>query len=1200
MRDRQTAELAARAEQLLEQVRGRALAPIELGERSIELARILFSLAEHFKTPRDVEQAQVLAGMMHDPRGQVFTTLLADRAYRSRSRKRTVEQARYLLERLGAPQYLGALDRLSLAALRRLGTWLPSLSGTAMLNHIRQETTAFILPAADQQLNEYIGQRRAAGVRININHLGEAVLGEEEAARRVAGYVELLSLPQVDTISVKISSIFSQLQPLSFDHSVARIAERLRTIYRAAVSHPGQDQKPKLVTLDMESYRDLPLTVAAFEQVLDEPEFLPLRAGLVLQAYLPDSDGWQVRVFEWAKQRVSRGGSPIRVRIVKGANLALERVESELRGWPSPIYSSKAEVDANFKRLTLRACQPENTACADVGIASHNLFDICFGLLASASQRAEAHTCFELLEGMANPQLSALARVGAQVLVYAPIVFEHEFPSAIAYLTRRLDENTAPQNYLAHSFALQLDSAEWQGEAARFQRACADSARVSSSPRRTQDRGARALALDFEAPFQNEPDTDFGLAQNRAHVQHWLSRVEGLRFSVASRIAGSAIASREVLPGFDPSRPGQVPYSIQLAGPEAIEQCLARAVKAHQRGGYDDGQRQHWLSQAAQALRTARGELIALMVLDAGKRVEEADVEVSEAIDFAEYYLRCQRELASDSRITAPARGVVVITPPWNFPLAIGLGGAFAALVTGNAVILKPALETPLVAQRACELLWGAGIPEDLLQYVVCHDQVGSQLISDPRTSSVVLTGATSTARLFHRLRPDLHLLAETGGKNALIVSAMSDREQAIQDILASAFGHAGQKCSALSQLILEREVYTDPGFLSCLQDAAQSLQVGSAWELDSFVTPMIQPPSELQRRALTELAPGESWLLEPRFDAQNPRLVSPGIKLGVEPGSPSHRTEFFCPLLSVLQATDIRHAVSLANDTPYGLTAGIHSLDEREQQYFIEHMAAGNLYVNRKLTGAIVRRQAFGGWKESSFGPGAKAGGPNYVAQFACVRTVAAADADASVATATSAAAGLPARVVDLLQLLNGQLDVVELQAMATEFVSAHTRWFASACDESQLRGEDNLLGYRPLAGLFVLADALMSPKELALIALAAVVTECPWSLVGVKTSPAQPLALALGAHLLGQDTDEDDALCAALEATTAERIRCRAPLSARALELARQRGLHVITAAPTVGRYELLHTLREQSVSVSYHRYGHLGLRGLAERAS
>ena len=1192
MADSQTRQLVARVEQLLAHVAGRTLSPVELAARSVELARVMLELAESFKTPRDREQARVLGGMMRDPRGQVFTTLLADRAYRSRSRKRTVEQARYLLERLGAPEYLGTFDRLSLAALRRLGTWLPSLSGTAMLNHIRQETTAFILPAAPDQLRAYLEQRGEAGIRVNINHLGEAVLGEAEAARRVRGYIELLESPRIDTISVKISSIFSQLQPLSFERSLTRIADRLRPIYRAALGQPGAHQLPKLVTLDMESYRDLPLTVAAFQRVLDEPEFLRLRAGLVLQAYLPDSDSFQVRIFDWARQRVLRGGSPIRVRIVKGANLALERVESELRGWPSPIYGSKAEVDANYKRLLLRALQPENLACAEVGIASHNLFDICFGLVASAAQPGSERPCLELLEGMANPLVRALVAIGAQVLVYAPIVDEREFPSAIAYLTRRLDENTSAQNYLSHSFAMHADSPEWESERTRFQQACAQSDAVSSSPRRTQDRSTRSAPLPETAPFRNEPDTDFGLAANRAYVEGWLSRVASSEFTVASSAAGSTLHDSKVVPGFDPSRPGHVPYSIHLASGELVERCLERAAKASQQAAYDEAQRRHWLSQAARALRDARGELIALMVLDAGKRAEEADVEVSEAVDFAEYYLRCQAELWGEPGITPSARGVVVVTPPWNFPLAIPVGGALAALVAGNAVILKPALETPLVARRACELLWEAGIPESLLQFLVCEDEIGSRLICDPRTASVVLTGATSTARSFHRMRPDLHLLAETGGKNALIVSAMSDREQAIQDILSSAFGHAGQKCSALSQLILEREVYGDAGFRDCLADAAQSLKVGSAWELDSFVTPLIHPPSEVQLRALSKLEPGESWLLEPHFDQRNPRLLSPGIKLGVARGSWSQRTEFFCPVLGVLEAADIPDAVSIANDTDYGLTAGIHSLDEREQQYFIEHMQAGNLYVNRKITGAIVRRQPFGGWKTSSFGPGAKAGGPNYVAQFVEFR-------GSALPAASEQPSVLPARVEELLHRLGGRIDVATLRPAAAHFVQAHTRWFASACDESQLRGEDNLLVYRPLRGSFVIADALMSERELALIALAAAVTECPLTVVSAESSPAHALALALGASSLGQRLGMDEpALALALESTTAERVRCRVALSGRALLSARQRGLHVSNAEPTVSRHELLHSLREQAVSVSYHRYGHLGLRGLGER--
>jgi RHH-type proline utilization regulon transcriptional repressor/proline dehydrogenase/delta 1-pyrroline-5-carboxylate dehydrogenase len=706
-------------------------------------------------------------------------------------------------------------------------------------------------------------------------------------------------------------------------------------------------------------------------------------------------------------------------------------------------------------------------------------------------------------------------------------------------------------------------------------------AEVPTAPRRTQNRALLPDQPPADAPFANEPDTDFALSDNRRYITSWLGRVHDAQYRVRGSVSGT-----KRLQGFDPSRPGHVPYTIDLADAEAVEEALLTAVRAQHHHSRTAQLRREWLRSSAHALRSARGELTALMVLDAGKRVEEADVEISEAIDFAEYYLRAQHQLEQLESVRAEARGVVVVTPPWNFPLAIALGGVFAALVAGNAVILKPALETPLVAQRACELLWNAGVPQDLLQLVICEDDVGSQLIVDPRTSAVVLTGATQTARLFHGLRPDLLLFAETGGKNALFVSAMSDHEQAIVDAVASAFGHAGQKCSALSQLILERELYEDPAFLRTLSDATSSLKVGSAWELDSFVTPLIAPPSELQREALTTLLPGESWLLQPRFDAHNPRLVSPGIKLGVAPSSPTHLTEYFCPLLGVLCANDVSHAVTIANSTRYGLTAGIHSLDEREQAHFIEHIEAGNVYVNRKITGAIVRRQPFGGWKESSFGPGAKAGGPNYVAQFVELSAVQPATREVDPELV------LPAGVDRLLFRASDFIDVEQFQFTAHEYVRTHTQWFASATDETGLRGEDNLFRYRPLRGLFVWADEEMQPLDLALISLGAELTDCPVSIYAAPDSPARGLALALG----GEPVESEAELALAMQHTCAERLRCIEPLSGRLLLLARQRGLHVISGAPIAApRFELLHTLREQSVSVSYHRYGHMGLRGL-----
>jgi RHH-type proline utilization regulon transcriptional repressor/proline dehydrogenase/delta 1-pyrroline-5-carboxylate dehydrogenase len=325
---------------------------------------------------------------------------------------------------------------------------------------------------------------------------------------------------------------------------------------------------------------------------------------------------------------------------------------------------------------------------------------------------------------------------------------------------------------------------------------------------------------------------------------------------------------------------------------------------------------------------------------------------------------------------------VVVVVSPWNFPLAIPCGGVAAALAAGNTVILKPASHTVMIAHALCECFWAAGVPRTALQFAPCSGAtVGQQLVSHDAVNAVILTGGTATALEMLRHKPTMNLLAETGGKNATIVTALSDRDLAIKNVLHSAFSHAGQKCSATSLLILEEEVYHDEKFRQTLVDAVESLRVGSAWDLPTRVNPLIRPSSGELERALKELEPGESWAVMPRFRVDgNPHLVSPAVKWGVRPGSVTHSTEFFGPVLGVMAAKNLDHAIDLVNATGYGLTSGLESLDDREQELWQSRIRAGNLYINRSTTGAIVLRQPFGGMGKSAFGPGIKAGGPNYV----------------------------------------------------------------------------------------------------------------------------------------------------------------------------------------------------------------------------
>jgi RHH-type proline utilization regulon transcriptional repressor/proline dehydrogenase/delta 1-pyrroline-5-carboxylate dehydrogenase len=1117
--------------------------------------------------------------------------LLTDRAYRSRDPARVVDSGRQLLRSLGMPRFPDWFDRLQMRALLHVGPFLPGMAARGLLEKLRKESRHVVLPAEDPALAQYLARRRGAGVRINLNHLGEAVLGEAEAQHRVDGYVQLLARPDVEAISVKISAIASQIDLLAWDATLAQLIERLRVIYRAALAHRFEradgSKTPKLVNLDMEAYRDLRLTMAAFTGALDDPELRELSAGIALQAYLPDSAPLLEELTRWAQAHVQRGGAPIRVRIVKGANLLTERAESAARGWAVPIFATKGEVDASYKRMVEHACQPEHAAAVQIGIASHNVFDLAFGMVLRARHGVEANVGFELLEGMADSLQRALAAIAGDTLLYAPLVDAHAMQTAIAYLVRRLDENTAEENFLRHSFALRVGDEAWRDQVAQFERACERRNALDHGPRRTQNRaGASPTGGNAAAAirFANEADTDFALAPNRAWIDAELARWHAREpFEVPLQIAGELRGGAPQQDGFDPSRPQRVPYRHALASNADVERALRSAVTAAPRwASRTVAARAEVLRTVARALRAARGELIAAMVLDAGKRVEQADVEVSEAIDFAEYYAHSFASLcAAHPELAFNAKGVALITPPWNFPLAIPAGGVLAALMAGNAVVLKPALETVLVAERFASLCWQAGVPMTALQLVICSDEVGSALVRDPRVQQVVLTGATDTARVFQTLRPGIPLAAETGGKNAIIVSALADRDEAIRDVVWSAFGHSGQKCSACSLLICEAEVYDDERFMQTLADAAASLPVGPSWDARSIVTPLIHPPRGALRRALSELDEGERWLLEPRADARNPRLLHPGIKLGVREGSFMHTAELFGPVLGVLRADDVAHALRLANGTPYGLTAGLHSLDEREQTQFMAQMRAGNLYLNRPITGAIVQRQPFGGYKASAYGPGAKAGGPNYVAQLCDVvqqqlPAVSCPPEPVAAALAVSARPHL------------GEDERERLSTGACSYGEALATTFAVDHDPSAVLGERNVLRYQPCKVL-LRASAGAAAVDVLLSCAAALTVGAP---LIVSLDERVAASMPYRSQLVGVKVQIESAQQAAAHVSgEIERVRVLGALEPELAAAASEALLHVATAPVLLtGRIELLHYLREQCVSQRYHRYGNL----------
>ncbi len=1151
-----------------------------LANEAVGLAAELLRAGQRAEKPAEKRQGAQMARMMHDPAGKAFTLAMADQVFRPPTPSRSASQFRRLLGGYGVPEYLSLPERLAMRAGAAASAAAPELVMPAITRAMRTQSAAVILPAEDEKLKPLLDRRRAAGMRMNLNQLGEAILGEGEAENRMRAIIARLESPDCNYLSVKLSAIFSQIHLIGHDETLTRVSEKLRRLYRAAMANPWEG-RPKFVNLDMEEYRDLHLTREAFQTVLDEPEFMQLEAGIVLQAYLPDSWPAQCELNEWARDRARRGGADIKIRIVKGANLAMESVEAELHNWPCAVYPTKEEVDANFKRMLHEGCRKENAEHVRLGVASHNLFDLSYAILLRAREGVEDRVDFEMLEGMANHQARVVHDVAGGLLLYAPVVNHDDFHSAIAYLVRRLDENTADENFLHDLFGMREGDAAWESQKDRFLKACERKYSVSHGPRRTQNRATQEpKPLPDIAPFHNAADTDWALPHNVAWIREKVAAMRAAPpVSLPLCIAGREEPGMSEAIGRDPSRPEYEAYRYAQAVPEQLERALQTAVDA--RAGWQalgHAGRAKLLRQAAAEIEKMRGEIIATMVLDAGKAVFEADVEVTEAIDFANYYADSLRAPGFDDGAAFTPFGTVVVTPPWNFPFAIPCGGVLAALAAGNTVILKPASATALTGWVLARCLWAAGIPREVLQFFTCPGNIGRELLTDPRTGGVVLTGAYETARMFLDWHPKMRLFAETSGKNALIITAAADPDQAVKDLVKSAFGHSGQKCSAASLAIVEAEVYDNPSFRRQLRDAAASLKVGTPWESDSIVTPCTVPPGDDLMRGLTHLDPGEEWLLEPQMIDGNPQLWTPGIRLGVAAESWYRRTECFGPVLGLVRARDLDEAIRIQNTSEFGLTGGIHSLDDREIARWRESVEAGNAYINRPITGAIVRRQPFGGWKRSCFGPGAKAGGPNYVAQFGNWENVAPPSLRLS---PTGKAASL---LDQLRKLLPDYAETLTAAAENDAYWNEHE--FSIEHDPTAMRCESNHFRYRRFKNVLIRATVAVSDVELARLLLAATAMDTPYML---SLDESRPWIFALGIEPL---IAEDTTLAARYPSIATQFDLVRAPHGDVALKQAVIAAGQRWADGPVIwnARIEWPAWLREQSVSHTLHRYGNL----------
>jgi RHH-type proline utilization regulon transcriptional repressor/proline dehydrogenase/delta 1-pyrroline-5-carboxylate dehydrogenase len=1112
--------------------------------------------------------AQRLSEVLKDPNGLAFTVGFVDGVMRPEDLRvagRKLAEISEITPTL-LPGYLRA-------AIKTGGFWAPKLPGVVVpisRRVLRAMVGHLVLDATPSKLGPAIAKLRKSGNRLNLNLLGEAVLGEREAGHRLQGTRDFLARDDVDYVSIKVSSVVSQLSMWSFDEAVADVVEKLTPLYELAAKAEAQG-KAKFINLDMEEYRDLDLTIAAFTSILDQPGLANLEAGIVLQAYLPDALGAMQHLQEWAAARRAKGGAPIKVRVVKGANLAMEEVDAAIHGWPLATYDTKQDSDTNYKRVLDWAMTPERLDAVRIGIAGHNLFDIAYTWLLAQARGVSDPTGadplveYEMLLGMATGQAEAVRKDVGRLLLYTPVVNPAEFDVAIAYLVRRLEENASPENFMSAVFELASNPTLLTRERERFERSLAtlqlDEPEFVPAAHRVQDRTAETPS-GTTTGFENQADTDPAIAANRTWGREILAR------SVGSTLGLDTIAIAKV--ETDAELDGIFAAALAAAEKWAALPAADRAAVLH---------------RAGDELAARRGQLIEIMAHEAGKTIAESDPEISEAIDFAHYYAERAKDLETVSGAEFVPSKVTVVTPPWNFPVAIPAGGVLAGLASGSAVIIKPAKLTQRCGAVMVEALWAAGVPRDLLALVdLASRDLGTRLVAGPAVDRVILTGAYETAQLFRSFRSDLPLLAETSGKNAIIVTPSADLDLAAADVARSAFGHAGQKCSAASLAILVGSVADSKRFERQLVDAVTSMRVGLPDDPATQMGPIIEPANGKLLTALTKLEKGERWLVKPRKLDDEGKQWTPGVKTGVREGSYFHLTEFFGPVLGVMHAKDLDEALRLQNAVDYGLTAGLHSLDSDEVATWLDRVEAGNLYVNRGITGAIVQRQPFGGWKRSAVGGGAKAGGPNYLFGLGEWKA-------AALPAVAPGAAVVP--VVDaLLDAAAGEVDALEAEWLQRAAASDERAWvdeFGTVSDKSGLGVERNLFRYRPVAVDVRISENTPLVDGIRVLA-AALRSGSPFTV----SAPALPSRVekALRAHGVSVKHETDAAWTKryAKAANSWQRVRLvGGDVAALHEALGGSPDVAVWSHAVTgAGRVEMLPFLHEQAVSITNHRFG------------
>ncbi|MBS3647515.1 bifunctional proline dehydrogenase/L-glutamate gamma-semialdehyde dehydrogenase PutA [Pseudaminobacter sp. 19-2017] len=1019
------------------------------------------------------------------------------------------------------------------AMVRRLGEPVIRRAVAAAMREMGEQ---FVLGRTIEEAVRRGSEMTARGYLYSYDMLGEAARTEADALRYLKAYADAIAALRQHTrssdirenpgISVKLSAIHPRYEMAQRETMLPVMSERLLSLALAA-----REARMGL-NIDAEEADRLDLSLDVIDRVLADPKLKGWDGfGVVVQAYGPRAPF----VIDWLHALGQRLDRRIMVRLVKGAYWDTEIKRAQVMGLSGyPVFTRKPNTDVSYLACARKLLDLTDRIYPQ--FATHNAHTVA-AILNMAGDRNTFE--FQRLHGMGETLHEAVrSRELTRCRIYAPVGAHSDL---LAYLVRRLLENGANSSFV-HQVT---DASVPTEEIARDPLAVVESQATASNPAIPKPAGifgpTRKNAQGWDI---TDPDTLAAIEEGRAAF------AGEDRWSATPTFGAPA---RTTIPRavVNPARPEETVGTVVEATIDIVRNAVGIASEAQAEWARRPvADRAAILRRAADLYEENAVEFFALCTREAGKTLADGVAEVREAVDFLRYYA------AEAARVEGgtEARGVIACISPWNFPLAIFTGQVAAALVTGSAVIAKPAEQTPLIAAKAVSLLHQAGIPQEILQLVPGDGpSVGAPLTADSRIAGVCFTGSTEVARQIERQlarsgAPDAMLVAETGGLNAMIVDSTALPEQAVRDILASAFQSAGQRCSALRILYVQKDVA--PKVLEMLTGALKTLVVGDPWSIETDVGPVIDYEARGSISGYCRRLESEGRLIAKLDTPGEGRFVAPHI-FGVS-GIEDVEKEVFGPVLHVatFEADDIDDVISAINARGYGLTFGLHTRIEARVQHIVDRIRAGNIYVNRNQIGAVVGAQPFGG--EGLSGTGPKAGGPHYLRRFrrasgglgetvsgigVTVRKASAAELDQALRGVNTAEwAARPDRVPVLRKLLRGR---------AAEAIAAAAGLDFGPLDLPGPTGEANTLVLRPRGNVLCLgpdADTLLAQVVQALAAGNAVLGVAPGARTALQPLTSKDLPIRVVDGVIEPDdlaTPGIDAVAFCGSAETASSIR-------------------------------------------------------------